>query len=239
MRRFAGVPAQYNGGYKGISLFSGSISIPTIICELPAAIHSERLQSAHNLLSHKYANRQQLPLAKICHNRGSCLSGPEHRTGVCREFPHIRRSPSSIHGPSIHSFILTPGKHVTDARMRVPPRRRICRGSSEGWCSCDAAVTWRDAFPTSLRIKGRTSPCHVWNAPVHSGRGTGKSQAASCAVWGTRPRDRRRCRSCRGWGKRREALATSPACACKTRARGVIGVWSIDEGGRKFPLELD
>ena len=154
--------------------------------------------------------------------------------------------PLSIHGPSIHSFIhssiLTPGKHVTDARMRVPPRRRICRGSSEGWCSCDAAVTWRDAFPTSLRIKGRTSPCHVWNAPVHSGRGTGKSQAASCAVWGARPRDRRWCRSCRGWGKRREALATSPACACKTRARGVIGVWSIDggrDGGRKFPLELD
>ena len=90
-------------------------------------------------------------------------------------------SPFMAH-PSIHSFILTPGKHVTDARMRVPPRRPICRGSSEGWCSCDAAVTWRDAFPTSLRIKGRTSPCHVWNAPVHSGRGTGKSQAASCAM---------------------------------------------------------
>ena len=93
------------GTVKGISLFSGSISIPTIICELPAAIHSGRLQAAHNLLSHKYANRQQLPLAKICHNRGSCLSGAQDRSlsGVSPYPPLSFLSPFMAHS-FIHSF---------------------------------------------------------------------------------------------------------------------------------------
>ena len=47
--------------------------------------------------------------ASSCHSPKYATTGAAvsqgRRTGVCREFPHIRRSPSSLHSWPIHSFI--------------------------------------------------------------------------------------------------------------------------------------
>ena len=163
-------------------------------------ITAGRLQPAqHNLLSHKYANHPRCS----CHTRKYATTAPAAVPDRSWEFPHISHTLSPAPSSSFHSSPIHSHPRKTRHRCaHAPPRRRICRDSAEGSCSCDAAATWKDAFPTLRGVRRRTSPCHVWNVAVHSGRSTGKSMAASCAMSVTRPHGQRRCcGSCRGWGK--------------------------------------
>ena len=158
-------------------------------------------QPAHNLLSHKYANHPQLPHAEICHNSSSCWKGQQG------SFPHIRHT---LHSCFVaHSFILTvPRKNTSQMRgaCACPHPAASAATASKGWCSCDPAVTWKDAFTTLCGEQDRIFPVPclecVRSIPDVA---RGESQAASCPMSGSRPRDLRQCRSCLGWGKWREA----------------------------------
>ena len=128
------------------------------------------------------------------------------RTGQ-GSFPHIRHT---LHSCFVaHSFILTvPRKNTSQMRgaCACPHPAASAATASKGWCSCDPAVTWKDAFTTLCGEQDRIFPVPclecVRSIPDVA---RGESQAASCPMSGSRPRDLRQCRSCLGWGKWREA----------------------------------
>ena len=135
--------------------------------------------------------------------RSSCMKYATTAAADAGVSPHPH-TPSLTPSPSIHPPIHSHPRKTRHRCAHAPSPAGICRPIRRG-----AAAT-------------APSP-----GPTHSRRGAGKSWETSCATSATRRHAwRRRC-SCRGWGEMREALVATSACACITRARGVIGAWSI------------
>ena len=74
-------------------------------CNLHTTYCPTNMQTASSCHSPKYATTR--------------AAVSRHRTGVCREFPHIRRSPSSLHSWPIHPFIHSFSPPENTSQMRA------------------------------------------------------------------------------------------------------------------------